>query len=675
MAISKEKRDKIVAQALNEMSFARRYKQGKIKNWQKNEALYYGNKETAVESRANVDLHRMQEFVHGWLSKLDAPLVFKYTKRKMAQLKRVARLNALRAIDAHTDNWDIKDLAGKKQAAIYGRCVNSYYADSIDGEYCSHNDNVDVYDFLIDPAAGGLDIDKARYLGDYGVVLDKTELRQGVRAGIYIKSVVDTLIDGSGNAGEETQEETNKKARAYDTKTTASSKESETDGEKFKFWRWGTTYEGERYYLVLSETGACAIRVVKLLDLVSATREAPRGPWWYWSWAPYPDLTEFWTPAPCDYVREIFMAQAVSINQMLDNAEEINKPQTAVDVDAIEDLSQLKYRRGGKIHFKGAEYPNFDVNRAIQQLRPPSIKTPIDVFNILEDIQSKSSGVNAGTEGVEKVNGKVGIYKGNQENSADRFGLVNRGYAFGYKRLAMLYELGVRDNLNKRVAIDMIGPDGVEMEMVSRRDIFHKDDKFGVMVEASNAEEQTSELESERKSNFLMAAATPNSPFAAIQNPKKAYEIAAKVAGFDADTIKELLDTSEYGSAEILSEADRDIESLLDGKAIRPNKNANIAYKQRVVDYLNDHEEDISHQQFLRIANYLTALEPIIMANFVREMNESIQKRQMKMMEEGGAPAGAGNIDPTQGGGAPGQDLPITPATNGNDVPVPAVAA
>lgn len=133
MSIPKQKRDKIVAQALQELIFARRYKQGKVTNWQKNEDLYYGKKATPLESRANVDLGRMQEFVHTWLSKIDNPLTFKFAKKKESQLKRVARMNALRLSDQQSDDWDIKDIAGKKQAAIYGRSVFWYYADSVNG--------------------------------------------------------------------------------------------------------------------------------------------------------------------------------------------------------------------------------------------------------------------------------------------------------------------------------------------------------------------------------------------------------------------------------------------------------------------------------------------------------------------------------------------------------------
>jgi hypothetical protein len=659
--ISKDKRDKIVDQALQELTFARRYKQGKVQNWQKNEDLYYGKKAASQESRANVDLGRMQEFVHTWLSKIDNPLVFKFTKRKESQLKRVNRLNALRQTDQQADDWDIKDIAGKKQAGIYGRAIYSYYADSIQG-YQAHLDNVDVYDFLIDPAGGGLDMEKARYMGDFGVVLDKAQLKQGARDGLYLKYEVSQLLEGSGNAEEQNQEENNKRNRALDTNITRTTKESGTDPDKFKFWRWGTTFEGERYYLVLSERGATAIRVEKLVDVFTPTKQFPRGAWWYWSWATCPDLTEFWTPSPCDYVREIFMAQAVSINQMLDNSEQINKPQKAIDVDAVTNLAQLKYRRDGYIQVKGGT----DISKAIQIMRPPSIETPIEVFNILEGIQEKASGITAAEKGASKDT-KVGIYEGNMAANADRFGLLNKSYSFGYKRFARLYEIGVRDNLTKKCAIDLIGPDGVETEEITRRDIFYKDDSFNVTVEASDAEEQASSVEQKNKLQFISAVLT-NPLTQPLINQKKAFEIQAKVAGLSEDEIKQLLDTSEYGNAEILSEAALDLEGLLDNKRVKPNKGANLAYKQRFVDFLQDHEDDITLEQHIRIVNYITALEPIIMQNTVRELNA-----KMAAMAANTPPApGAPTPNPTASGGAP--DLSANPVDN-TDVQLPAIAA
>ena len=162
--IKAETRETIKDQALQEIAFDRTFKAGKISNWQKNEEMYYAKKNASTESRANVELARMQEFVHTLLSKIDNPLVFKFVKRKEAQLSRANRLNALRQYDSQIDFWDIKDLVGKKQGIIYGRTVYAYSADSANG-YQAHLENIDVYDFLVDPSGGGIDLERANLLG------------------------------------------------------------------------------------------------------------------------------------------------------------------------------------------------------------------------------------------------------------------------------------------------------------------------------------------------------------------------------------------------------------------------------------------------------------------------------------------------------------------------------
>lgn len=594
-------KSEIIAQSLNEIAFARQYKQGKIKNWQKNEEMYYGVKKTTTESRANVDLARMQEFVHTLLSKVDNPLVFKFLKRKEAQLKRVQRLNALRESDQKTDFWDIKDLVGKKQGIIYGRAVFAYYADSVDG-YKAHLENTDVYDFLIDPSAGGVDIENGRYMGRFGIVKDRYEIEEGIKSGRYLKEA-ENLINGSGNNTERNQEEQNKSVRTYG-QGTQQDKELQ-DKDKFKFWDWFTTYKGNRYHLILEESGTAL--VVELLTEIFASDL-----WPFWTWAAFPDLTEFWTPSYCDYARELFMAQNVSVNQMLDNAEAINKPMKGVDLGAIENLAELKYRKDGIVRFKSGT----DVNRAYQIFQTPSINTPIAVFNLLETIQEKSSGVTSGSKGVSDETGKVGIYEGNQEAAADRFGLLNKSYSFGYQRFAKLYEAGVREHLTRKVAIDILGPNGIESEEVKRSDLFRKGDDYAVLVEASNAENATSIQTQRAKLNFLNAHIQDP-----IQNPKKAYEIGAKIAGFEQEEVKQLQE-KDYGNQELLSEAERDIESLIEGEDIKVNQAANNAYKQRMVDYLRDHMENMRQETINRMIFYIQSLDEVIYINEARALNK-----------------------------------------------------
>lgn len=632
----KELFDKIAAQSTTEITENRTHKQGKISNWAPNEDMYYNKKVASTESRANVNLGRMAEFVHTLLSKIDNPLIFKFKKRKNAQLKRVERLNALRQIDSDTGDWDIKDLVGKKQAIIYGRAVYCYYADSVDKEYGSHLEPIDVYDFLIDKNCGGLDIEEAQNLGDFGLLYNKKQLEEGIKNGSFIKENAQAIIDGTGDNGATSQESTNKRNR---TRGTGVIETNTSDPNRFRFWRWCTTYEGVRYYVVINNSGQY-IKVTPLSEMFSETKQFPLGAWPYWTWAAFPDMTEFWTPSYCDYVRELFQVQNVSINQLLDNSEAVNKPQKVVNVNAFENLAELKYRKDGVIRVKD----NIDVNAAYQIIKTQPINTPIEVFNLLESIAQKSSGVTDVASGVSDEAGKVGIYEGNKEAEQDRFGLLNKSYSFGYKRFAKLYEIGVRDNLTKKVAIELIGIDGVEEQMVSRRDIFKKGDDFSVLVEASNAETLSSMKDRESKIAFLEKQ-TMNT----LINQKKRFEMAAKESGLTEDEITELLDTSYYGNSELMSECDRDIEDLLDGKDIKPNRNANNAYKQKMVNYLKDHEEDMNMEMFAKFTLYITSLDEIIMKNEVRSLNNELNDLANK----------ATTTVPGAPGAIPGSELPF----------------
>lgn len=630
-----KEREKIVAQVLQEIRFARNYKQGKVKNWLINENLYYGRKTAPQESRSNVDLGQMQSHVHTIMAKIDNPLIFKFLKRKKSQLMRVERLNALRQYDQKRDNWDIKDIAGKKQCVIYGRAVYSYFADSIAGKYAPHLGNTDVYDFLIDPSAGGLDMEQADYLGDYGVSFTKEELEDGIASGRFLKKETNDLITGTvGNVPQLTQEETNKLNRTRDQNTVAPFKEI-SGANKFKFWRWGTTYKSKRFYLIITEKGGVAIELQPLEEVKSD------GLWWYWSYAAFPDLTEFWTPSFCDYVREIFMAQAATVNQGLDNSEQINKPQKFVNVGAVKNKAQLKYRREGIVDVG----KDFDITKAVQFMRPPEIETPMKIFELLDGIANKNSGVTAGDQGGAENNedSKATIYEGNQANSADRYGYFNKSYSFGYGRFAQLYVGGVKDNLIKKISIDILGPEGIDIEDVSKSDIFWKNDEFGIMTESSNAELDLSTKDKSLKMNFLQAESiNPNT----VLNPKKNVEMRAALVGFKEEEIRDLLDTSDFGDAELMAAAEADMERILDGQIIPPNPMATTAYKQRIVTYMQKNQYKLSTLEFAALVKYVNQLQPIIIKNMVAAANATLLKQSLR--NSAAAPGGGSNGEQPQ---------------------------
>lgn len=637
--IPKVLRDKIRDQALKEIQFARTYKQGAVWRWWRNENQFYQRKwnganngywpenisngplngsQTNAESRANVNLGKMRSFVRSILGKIDTPLTFTFKRGSMADLKKAMLLNALKERDADLGDWDYKDLAGKMQLVLYDRAIFAYYADSYQG-YCSHLENVDVYDFLIDPAGGGLDLDKALYMGRYGVRKTKQQLKEGVKEGLYIKTEANTLIAGAGNLGDVTpQEEVNKENRYSYIGSPAN--RTLTDTNIYDMWEWYTTYEGKRYYLLLSENGGVAVRVCELTDIFRKDDKLGDAPWPFWSYSSLPDLTEFWTPSYADGVSEVFMAQDVSINQMLDNADRINKPQRKVDVSAIENLADLIYRRNGIIRFKQGK----NVNESFQVVETPSIDTPLKTYDKLEQIQQIESGVTASSKG-QSDEDKVGIYEGNIAQLADNYSLLNKSYSRGYKRFAKLYWYGIEDHLTKKVAVKILGPKGLEKTVfVGKRDIKPQSD-YEVLVESSNAESQSDNVDKKNKISFL--AQYRASP---MVNQKVIFETEAGIVGFTSDEIRSMLDVQDAGTAEVISEAERDIEELINGNIIEPNMVANVAYANHILDYMKDHEEDMDGDTFMLFVDYMQRIEPVVARNMATNLTNTLAKEGVR---------------------------------------------
>lgn len=619
--IHKTTRDKIVAQALDEIQHARWYKQGRINDWHKNENLLWEDKRHKVqsqESRSQVALHKMRGFISTILSKIDSPLLFKFVATHPADHRKAKITNALRERDAELDNWEFKDLLGKEQAILYGRAIYRYKASSENKEYASTLDNVDVYDFLIDPNAGGLDLQKARYLGTYNIELSKQELERGRKDGLYIRDEVKALIEGAGNNNETTQESTNKDNRYEQFKMTTD--RELYDPNIYKFWEWFTTYEGERYYLLLQETGGRAIRVEKLKDITDSDLFP------FWSWAVFPSLTEFWTQSFADIAREVFMAQSVSINQMLDNAEQINKPQRAVDTSLVKDISELKFKKSGIIRLKKGADPN----KVLRILETPQIDTPLAVYEALENIIQLQTGVTGAIQGVAEED-KVGIYEGNQAATSDRFNLLNKSYSNAYKQFAQLYLWGIKEHLNNRIAVKMIGPDGVEVENIKWNDI-KPHNEFSIAIQSSSSDSASDLIDRRNKLTFLDKYAASG-----VINPQAAVEIEAEIAGFSPDEIKRLSDMDNSTNTEVMGEAYRDIEDIIQGKEVEPNMIADQYYMKIIFDYMKDKRENLTDKQFFALADYFEAIQPVVMRNMAFDI-QSQMAQQGQLTEQGGVP-------------------------------------
>lgn len=631
--IPKQTRDKIVKQCLDEIQFARNSKKNILKKWHLNEDLYYSNKKMLESERANVNLNETQGFVNSFLAKINTPFNFKYVKGEEADLKAANIANALKDADAKLGRWSFKAMLARIQLIIYGRYIFEYHADSVNG-YSSHLTPVDVYQFLIDPSCGGLDMEKAFYLGRGGIVRSKFDIKKGIKEGRYLKTEATELINGQGNITKQSSEDIDASNRwvALVTKSTVLDRP-----DQWKFWEWYTTFEGERYYVLLTEDGGIGISVEKLSDKFESNMFP------FFSAAAYPDLTEFWTPAPVDGVREAIMAKATAINQMLDNGEAINRPMKAFDIDAIKNPTLLKFRKDGLIPVKGG----VDITKAVQVFPTVGIQTAIQVFEKLGEIIDINSGVTAGTKG-QATEKQVGIYEGNQANAHDRFSLIGESEADAQQRFARLYLAGLDEHLNNKVAVEMIGLDGVEFKKVSKKDLKRSKD-FNVMVITSGQEETMQNTEKRNKLTFL---ASKGSDQSGVYNKKVLAEMEATIAGFSHDEIKYMLDPKNDGDAVLMSECANDMQRMLDGEIIPVNDLANTAYMQKVKDFMRDQKEFMmKNTDIMNIfIDYMNRLEPVVIANMTAKLN--------KQLATEGIPSLQGQASGITGQGLPPEQAP-----------------
>ncbi len=641
--VPKATRDAISAQISSEIQFARDSKQPIITNWHKNEDLYYSKKKTLETDRANVNLNEAQGFVQSFLAKINHPFNFKYVKGEEADLEAANIATALKDKDSKLGRWNFKAMLSRVQLIIYGRYVFEYHADSTGG-YKSHLTPVDVYQFLIDPSCGGEDMEKAFYMGRGGIIRSKEALKKGIKDGKYLRTETNELIQGSGNLTSETKEDQNSSNRWI----TLLSRTKVLDRvDQWKFWEWYTTYEGDRYYCLYTEDGGKLIRCELLTDIFK------KGKFPFISAAAYPDLTEFWTPAPLDGVRETIMARATAINQMLDNGEAINRPMKAFDIDAIKNPALLKYRKDGLIPVKGG----VNIAEAVQVFPTAGIQTAIQVFEKLGEIEDVNSGVTSGIKGQAEEK-QVGIYEGNQANAANRFSLISDSEADALQRLAELYLDGLDEHLTTKVAVEMIGIDGVKFKEVSKKDL-KRSKEFDIMVITAGQEEQMQNTEKRNKLTFL---SSKGNDMSGTYNKKVLAEMEASIAGFSPDEIKYMLDPKNDGNSELMAECADDIQRMLRGNTITVNDLANTAYLQKIKDYMRDEQDYfLKHPDTMAIFfDYMNRLMPVVSANMMAEVNTQLAKEGIPTLP--GQAMGINGQAPAmmEGGGS---SAPTTPAT------------
>lgn len=595
---------KIVKQLSSEFESAMAFKSGRVAAWQSSEDLYFGRVKKTLKNRSCVPIPVMSGFINTLFSKIDEPPNLKFEPTEEADTRIASKVQALYQKDkkSHDYGWDMADLGAKKMAAFYGRGIFKAYGER-NPDYRFNLDAVDPYNFYVDPLGGGW-LENARYMGESGIWRDKETINRGVDKGIYDKDEVNKLfstenadgnVDDSGWQGDKT----NRFATLN-----LSNQHNYTSDNLFNLTESGTTFEGERYYCLWSYEKKAILRWEKLTDVFKSNL------WWWTSFAPYHDENIFWTLSPADDIRPIAQAMFVLLNQELDNRQRTNWNMMAFDPDVFE-AENLEWRPDGRIMGKkGSIKP---LQNGIFQFQTPQLNGTINLVQYLDEMLGQKSGVTASAQG-ESQNDKVGIYYGDLQQVADRLGLISKYYQNCWKAIGRRYVWNLHENLPRNTAIKMIGVKGATWDVINRADI---NPDMDIDVESSNAQMSLDTVKKKSRQEALMAVQA-NPALAQTVNAKWLLEQILTTGDFNDEDVRRALD-KDWGNNELLAEAAEAIDKIVRNIEVKPNRGANAAYLQKILDYAVDDTED-DFALFNKLMAYIDACVPFVIENMSRQL-------------------------------------------------------
>lgn len=597
--LSKEKRDNILTQSIEEYDHALEYRQKRELNWLSVDELYYGKKKKSLVTRANIHVPKMQGGIETFVSKIDDSPFIRYEAQEEADRPKAMKMNGLQKHYSNKNDWDLTDLIGKKQGALYGRCIYKKFSSS-EGGFQDFFFVVSTADFLIDPLAGGLKpMIHARYMGHDNIIKSKWDLQDK----IYDKEVVDDI---TSKLTTDSQTDDKYATRQRRRESLGLSQATLINEESVKLTEWITTFEGERYYCLFSREHSKSVRTVRLTEVFGSDTFP------YATWAPFPRLDEFWTPGVGELFKEVNIAQNIILSQILDNNAFRNYGMKAYDSSKVPNPADLKPRPMGKVPVNGRPQ---DI---IMDIKFPSLDNAGETYKLLESIFDKESGITAQARGVPNTKRMSATeFSGLLDQVADKFFLNSKLYKSALRRIAELFYYGIEENLTKAQRIRILGTSGVEWVKVSAEDVKAE---FDIQISTGTQEENNKNLARDRMREYVRD--NRENP---RLNQRFLDEREAEVMGFDMNEIQRLLNPDLEADWETLSEAVQENQDMLN-KDVKPNRTATTGHIEKHLEFLRT-TQDLKPEVINRVLEHARLEIPMAEKNAQLKVSSMIKEK------------------------------------------------
>lgn len=603
-SVSVELADKLTQIACKQIVASENFRQPRFEQIRELEDMIAGKLKPALKGRYNIPFDSVfaNGFVDTLVSQVNKPPRIEWVDTKGSNARGVKKMQALFETEtgAVRDNWAKKDRLSKRLAAISGIGIFKYYAES-DPKYRSNLSVIDHYDFHCEPNGGG-NLEEHLFKGQTNIFRTKADVEASQT---YDKEQVKKLLAAYSSKDYKFNEELYRnKLRRWAALGLDPQSNNYVGEELFNFSEWVLTHEGINYYLVFDYRAGIWVRCEKLVDVFGCDRS----PWVVWN--PKEDPFNVWCRGPLDDQAPIFEAMRINLNEILNNNRKRNWDMRAVDAKMFPDLSLLDWRPDGVVH------ANLQANQSIQngvfRFETPEINGALNLNTYLNNLSGINSGISDQTKGSSSQD-VLGIAKLDELNLSKRVKLVGDSYMDAYAQLAYRYDWGVHEHLPEGYPVKCIGTMGADMSTITKEDT---DPDYDYNVISSQDDLQKTALESEKKANMIGLILKAPSVLARI-NPDWMAEQMIREGGWNEQDLKRATDLKNFGIAEIISEANKGIEMIMEGKDPRTCYNANAGFLQVITDFIND-THGLSDEKKAKLQAYFDRHVPIAEKNAER---------------------------------------------------------
>ena len=598
--------------------------------------MYLGKTKPALKGRFNIPIPIVSGFVRTLESKIDDSIKIEFKKGRESTLKTAKKISASWERDSSPDRGDFNgaDLDAKKLAIFSGFGVLKLVPSS--KPYKQELSAIDYHDVIFEPY-GGSNLEKHLFKGQLNIFKTKEDLESGD----YDKEGVKILIDNNSDSeNKQTHDQNESKISRFLAMGLNPKMYNYVGSRVFNLTEVVTKYKGEDWYVLFSYERKVLVRAVPLKEIFSSGLS----PWV--SWHTDRDPVNFLNRAPIDEIRPIAEAMRILVNQNFDNIQKRNWDMVLYNAKKILKPSQLEYRPNGIIEVKLEQGEG--MGSAYEKMQTPDTSTiTINLLQFLNSFIGEKTGVTPGASGVSEED-KVGIYYGNIQQAADRFGMLNKYYVQSHVEIAKRYKSNLVDYMpSTGYMVKIIGLNGFQEEELKRDEV---GEELEVKVVSANIEAQNDQITQKKQENAVLMVMKDERIRSILSDKWLAQEV-LRLGEYSEERIKEALSGDESWNADLMSEAAKAIEDLEEGNETKVNRGANTAYLRKILNYAIDESDRLDEQTYARFIKFVMDTLPVV------EQNAQLMAQ----------------IQPQMPQGVPqGQEMPATPELP-TGIPAPTV--